>query len=195
MADPREVVAFLVAVCFAAGLNVSGTVAILGLLSRFGVLALPGELGFVASWWVIGGAAVLFLIETVADKVPLLDVVWNVLWTFVRVPVAGILAYAALPELSPGWQLVAGTAGALLALIAHGLKTSLRTAVSASPEPASNMALSLGEDVFALAIVWFASQYPWLAAAVVLVTIVVVGLVVRWLFRQFTRLRFKARSI
>ncbi len=73
--DPREVVAFLIAVSFAAGLNVSGTVAVLGLFARFGVLDLPGDLGMLESWWVIGGAGVLFAVEVVADKIPLFDLI------------------------------------------------------------------------------------------------------------------------
>lgn len=184
-----EVSAFLVAVCFAAGLNVSGTVALLGVLARFGMVDLPGGLDGLESWWVIGPASVLFLIEIVADKIPLFDLVWNVLQTFVRVPVAGFLAYAALPELSPGWQLAAGALGSLLALVAHTLKSTLRTAVNASPEPASNVAVSLGEDLLALGVVWFATQYPWIAAAIVLVILATGFLVIRWLFRRLRALR------
>ncbi len=184
-----EVAAFLVAVCFAAGLNVSGTVALLGVLARVGVVDLPGGLDGLDSWWVIGPAGVLFLIEIVADKIPLFDLVWNVLQTFIRVPVAGLLAYAALPELSPGWQLAAGALGSLLALVAHTLKSTVRTAVNTSPEPASNVAVSLGEDLLALGVVWFATQYPWLAATVVLFVLATGFLLVRWLFRRLRALR------
>ena len=66
------------AVCFAAGLNVYGTVAALGLVSRAGLVVLPGDLGIVQSWWVIGACLAMFVIEFVADKVPLVDLVWNV---------------------------------------------------------------------------------------------------------------------
>lgn len=195
LSDPAEVVAFLIAICFAAGLNVSGTVAILGLLARAGLLTLPGDLGLLASWWVIGGAGLLFVIEVIADKVPLFDLVWNVLQTFVRVPTAGLLAYAATPALDPGWQLAAAALGSTLALVAHTLKTAMRTAVSASPEPMSNVALSVAEDLFALGIVWFASQYPLLAAAIVVVTVVVVVLVLRWVIRRLARLTRRTVTI
>ncbi|GMV21266.1 MAG: hypothetical protein AMXMBFR57_12150 [Acidimicrobiia bacterium] len=184
-----EIAAFLVAVCFAAGLNVSGTVTLLGVLARLGVVDLPGGLDSLESWWVIGPAAALFLVELVADKIPLFDLVWNVLQTFIRVPVAGLIAYAALPELSPGWQLAAGALGSLLALVAHTLKSTIRTAVNTSPEPASNIAVSLGEDLLALGVVWFATQYPWLAAALVLFVLATGFLVVRWLFRRLRSLR------
>jgi hypothetical protein len=186
--EPREIVAFLVAVSFAAGLNVSGTVALLGLLARAGVLTLPGDLGMLASWWVIGGAGLLFLVEVVADKVPLFDLVWNVLQTFVRVPVAGLLAYSATPSLDPGWQAAATLLGATLALVAHTLKTTIRTAVSASPEPASNFGLSITEDLLALGLTWFAASYPWLAAALVFVLVVAGLLLLRFLWRGAKRL-------
>ncbi len=186
--DPREIIAFLVAVSFAAGLNASGTVVVLGLMARLGVLALPGDLNMLASWWVIGGAGLLFLVEVVADKVPLFDLVWNVLQTFVRVPVAGVLAYAATPSLDPMWQGAAVAIGAGLALLAHTLKTTLRTAVSASPEPASNIGLSVTEDLLALGLTWFAASYPWLAAGIVFVLIVAAVLLLRFLWRGTKRL-------
>src|SRR6187431_1151685 len=102
----------------------------LGLVARVGWVALPGDLTVVQSNWVIGGCLVLFALEFVADKIPLVDLVWNVVQTFVRVPVAGLLAYGALPSLDPGWQLAAGAAGSALALIAHSGKTAMRAAVS-----------------------------------------------------------------
>lgn len=182
--SPEHVAAFLVAVCFAAGLNVYGTVAALGLISRAGLVVLPGDLAMLEGWWVIGACLVLFSIEFVLDKIPLVDLVWNVLQTFVRLPVAALLAYGALPALDPGWQLAAGGLGALLALAAHTGKTTLRAAVSASPEPASNIGLSLGEDVFALTIAWFATQYPWLAAGLVLAALVTLMFLTRWLLRR-----------
>lgn len=186
--DPREVVAFLIAVSFAAGLNVSGTVAVLGLFARFGVLDLPGDLGMLESWWVIGSAGVLFAVEVVADKIPLFDLIWNVLQTFVRVPTAALLAYAATPSLDPAWQLGATALGATLALTAHTLKTAMRTAVSASPEPASNIGLSLTEDLLALGLTWFAASYPLVAAAIVVVLIVMAVVILRLVWRGARRI-------
>lgn len=157
-------------------------------MARLDWVQLPGDLAVVQNSWVIGACLVLFALEFVADKIPLVDLVWNVLQTFVRVPVAGLLAYGALPALDPGWQLAAGAAGSLLALLAHTGKTTMRTAVSASPEPASNIGLSLAEDASALVLVWFATQYPFLAAGMVLVMLVVLALMVRGVLRGLKRL-------
>ena len=96
-----QIVAAVVATSFAAGLNLYATVATLGLLARAGVLALPPALGILTNWWVIGVSAALFAIEFFADKIPAFDLVWNTLHTFIRFPVAALLAYRATAALSP----------------------------------------------------------------------------------------------
>lgn len=189
MPFPRDdVVAFLVAISFAAGLNVYATVATLGLLARTGVLVLPAGLEPIASAWVIGCSALLFLVEFVADKIPLFDLIWNALHTFVRVPVGALLAYGATAHLGPGWQLVAATVGGTIALAAHGAKTAARAAVSPSPEPVSNFALSVAEDAFAIFITWFATEHPFLAAAIVAVLLVTIAVLLRWIVRALRSL-------
>src|SRR5580704_3018543 len=157
-----ELVALLVAISFAAGLNVYATVATLGLLAHSGVLALPPALHLVASWYVIAASGALFAIEFFADKIPAFDLVWNALHTFIRIPVAALLAYRATASLSPSEQLIATVAGGAIALAAHGGKTAVRAAVTPSPEPFSNMALSLGEDGLAIALTWLATHHPYL---------------------------------
>lgn len=180
-------VPFLITTSFAAGLNVYLTVATLGLLGRAEFVDLPGALDAIENPWVIGACLALFAIEFVADKVPFIDVAWNVLQTFVRVPVAGVLAYAATTPLEPHWQLLAAAAGSTIALMAHGGKVAAHSAVSPSPEPASNVALSLGEDATAIGLTWFATQYPYIAAAIVLVLLLVIVLMVRFIMRMFRR--------
>lgn len=111
-----------------AGLNVYATVATLGLLSRGGVLALPPSLHLVESWPVIVICMIMFVIEFFADKIPTFDLIWNALHTFVRVPVAALLAYAAAAHLSPLAQAISAAAGGAIALAAHGGKTAARAA-------------------------------------------------------------------
>jgi hypothetical protein len=178
----------VVATSFAAGLNVYATVATLGLLARLGVLALPPALGILASWWVIGISGVLFAIEFFADKIPAFDLVWNTLHTFIRVPVAALLAYRATAALSPWEQVAATAAGGLIAFAAHGGKTAARAAVTASPEPFSNAALSLGEDGLAIFLTWFATQHPYSAAAIVAVLLLTIVLLARWVLRALRAL-------
>lgn len=188
-----QTVAMLAATSFAAGLNVYATVATLGLLSRAGVIALPGSLGALQSWWIIGVALALFALEFFADKVPAFDLIWNALHTFIRIPLAALLAYVATSHLSPGMQLAAAALGGLIAFAAHGGKTAIRAAVTPSPEPVSNMALSFGEDVGAVGLTWIATQHPYLAAAIVIALLIGVAFMMRWVIRALRGLFSRAR--
>ncbi len=178
----------LVAVSFAAGLNVYVTVATLGLLSHTGALALPPNLTLLSSWWVIAASAVLFLVEFFADKVPAFDLIWNALHTFVRVPVAALLTYEATAGLSPLEHLGATLVGGAIALAAHGGKTAVRAAVTPSPEPLSNITLSISEDVLAVFLTWLATRHADWAAAIVVVLLVITLLMIRWVLRALRRL-------
>jgi hypothetical protein len=188
-----EIVAILTGASFAAGLNVYATVATLGLLARAGVLALPPTLHPVESWYVIAICAVLFLVEFFADKIPAFDLVWNALHTFVRVPVAALLAYGATSQMSPGAQVAATVMGGLVALAAHGGKMAVRAAVTPSPEPFSNIALSLGEDAMAVGLTWFATAHPYVAATVVAILVLMVVITIRWAVRALVSLFRGAR--
>jgi hypothetical protein len=183
-----ELVALLVAVSFAAGLNVYATVATLGLLAHAGLLALPPRLHLLDSWYVIGASGALFAVEFFADKIPAFDLIWNALHTFIRVPVAAVLAYQASAALSPLEQMAATIAGGLIALAAHGGKTAARAAVTPSPEPFSNMALSLGEDALAVFLTWMATWKPYVAASIVGVLVLLTILLVRWVWRALSAL-------
>src|SRR5512147_2733248 len=103
----NELIALLVAISFAAGLNVYATVATLGLLARVNLLALPPQLHLLSNWWIIAAAGTLFAVEFFADKVPAFDLIWNALHTFVRIPVAALLAYHASASLPPRIQIMA----------------------------------------------------------------------------------------
>lgn len=186
---PAELFALLVAIGFAAGLNLYATVAVLGLLARFGHLPLSPGLQLLEGWPVIAASTVLFVIEFFADKIPAFDLVWNALHTFIRVPVAGLLAYRATSQLSPEHQLLAALVGAAVAFIAHGGKTAARAAVTPSPEPFSNISLSLGEDALAIGLTWLATRHPYiagtLASLLVVITILLARLVLRALRSLF----------
>ena len=188
MFSPEQLAALIAATSFAAGLNVYATVATLGILTRAGVVQLPASLHLVQSWPVIAIALVLFVIEFFADKIPAFDLIWNALQTFVRVPVAALLAYGASANLSPTAQAIAVVAGGAIALAAHGGKTAARAAVTPSPEPLSNIALSMGEDVFAVGLTWFATAHPFLAAATVAVLLLLTIFAVRFIWRAMRRL-------
>jgi len=186
---PRsELFALLAAIGFAAGLNLYATVAVLGLLARFGHLPLPPGLLALESWPVIIASGALFGVEFFADKVPAFDLIWNALHTFIRVPVAGLLAFQATRQLSPEMQLLATLLGAAVALAAHGGKTAARAAVTPSPEPLSNITLSLGEDVLAIGLTWLATRHPYVAGTLALIFVGIIFVMVRFVIRALRAL-------
>jgi Domain of unknown function (DUF4126) len=136
---------FLLGTSFASGLNLYATVAALGLLHRFHVIELPPSLQVLSHTVVLAVAAGLYLVEFVADKIPYVDSVWDVIHTFIRPPAAAILAYSAVGQLPDGWRLAAALLAGGVALTSHGTKASARLAINASPEPFSNSAASLTE--------------------------------------------------
>src|SRR5271154_6685586 len=99
--SPGNIAALIIASSFAAGLNVYATVLTLGLLARVHGVVLPPGLEILGNWWVIAASGILFALEFVADNVPGFDMIWNALHTFIRVPVAALLAYQASQQLSP----------------------------------------------------------------------------------------------
>lgn len=176
----------------AAGLNVYATVAILGLAARFGWATLPPQFQAFDSDLVIGTAAVLYLIEFAADKVPYVDSVWDVVHTAIR-PIGGaLIAVAALGEASPMVTALGALLGGTLAAGSHLTKTGARAAANTSPEPFSNWTLSVGEDVLVVGLGYLALQHPTAALVVVCVAVVlmvvflatILRLVRRWFARR-----------
>ena len=184
----RHLAALLVVVSFSAGLNVYATVGMLGLLGRYNILLLPDSLHVLQDWKIVAICAVLFLLEFVGDKIPIFDLLWNAAHTFVRIPVAAYLAYAATSQL-PQWEQIAATfAGGLIALAAHGGKTAARAAVTHSPEPFSNFALSLGEDALVVLLMWIVTQHPYIASTIVVLALCVIVILIRFVIRALRTL-------
>jgi hypothetical protein len=171
-----------------AGINLYATVAVLGLLQRYELARLPGELEVLSNPWVIGVALALYVVEFVADKIPYVDTVWDALHTFIRVPAGAVLALAATAELHPAVRVVALLAGGTLALSTHGTKATVRAAANTSPEPFSNWALSLGEDVLAIGAAALAVFSPLAILIVVLVFLVAAAWLLPKIIRRLRRL-------
>jgi hypothetical protein len=174
------------------GINLYACVATLGLLSRFSHLRLPGELEVLTNWWVIGIASALYLIEFLADKIPVVDSTWDVIHTFIRVPAGAVLGAAAFGDFDKSIQVIAFLLGGGLALTSHGTKAATRAVVNASPEPVSNMVVSTLEDVLAIVSVLLSVFFPVLLFVVVGIGLVIAALVLPRIFRFFRQV---ARSI
>jgi|SRR5579862_1516943 len=185
---PSELFSLLAAIGFAAGLNLYATVAVIGLLAHFCHLPLPPGLLLLSGWPVIAASLALFAIEFFADKIPVFDLLWNAVHTFIRAPVAAFLAYQATSQLSPGHQLLATLVGGTVALIAHSGKTAARAAVTPSPEPFSNLTLSLGEDALAIGLTWLATRHPYVAGTLATIFVVIIVLLAHWVIRAMKAL-------
>ncbi|MBA2564913.1 MAG: DUF4126 domain-containing protein [Gemmatimonadetes bacterium] len=155
-----------------AGINLYATVLVLGLLHRFDVVGLPGDLSMLADPWVLGAAGFLYAVEFVADKVPWVDSLWDAVHTFIRVPAGAAIAWGAAAGLEPGQQMALGLAGGTLALAGHGTKLSVRAGANTSPEPFSNWFLSIAEDVFVVASTIVAATSPLLALVIVVLFVI-----------------------
>ena len=177
------------------GINLYAAVATLGLLGRFAHLKLPGELGVLTSWWVIGVALGLYVVEFFADKIPLVDSAWDAIHTFIRIPAGAVLAAAAFGDFDKGVQVIALLVGGGLALSSHGAKASARVAINTSPEPASNIAASVGEDFVAVGAILLAWAYPVLVIVLVVAGVVVSILIIPRIVRYMRSVRARIRKL
>ncbi|HEY5971276.1 MAG TPA: DUF4126 domain-containing protein [Pseudoxanthomonas sp.] len=169
-----------------AGIRVYLTVFGLGLAGALGWLDLPPALQVTQSWWVLGTSGALAVAEFFADKIPGVDSGWDLLQTLARVPAGAFLAAATL---SPDGQLSGGAlaAGAGVALTSHLLKTGSRVLLNTSPEPVSNWAASVTEDVAVVGGLSLAFAYPWIALALVIGISLLLAVLVWWVWRKLSR--------
>ena len=177
------------------GINLYAAVATLGLLGRFAHLRLPGELDILTSWWIIGLAVALYLVEFIADKVPYVDNVWDAIHTFIRVPAGAVLAATAFGDFDRGVQVAAFLLGGGLALSAHGTKASARAAINLSPEPASNIVVSLTEDVIAVGSVLLSVFAPFILFVVIAIFLTISFLMLRKIMNAMKAMMLRLRQV
>ena len=181
---------------FAAGVNLYATVAILGLAARYGWVELPPQFQVFNNGFVIGTALVLYLVEFFADKIPYFDSLWDLIHTAIRPLGGALIAVGTLGEASPGVEGLVALLGGTVAAGSHLTKTSTRAVANTSPEPVSNWALSIGEDVFVVGLGYLALAHPIAALVVagILLALIVIfaAVIVRTVRRWFSRRRVAA---
>jgi hypothetical protein len=178
---------------FTSGINLYATIAVLGLCSRYQLIALPEAFRAFDNPIVITIAIAMYLIEFVADKIPWVDSAWDAVHTVIR-PVGGaLIAVTALGSTSPAIQTVAALLGGSVAMTTHLAKAGTRAAANTSPEPFSNWFLSVGEDVFVVGLAYYAMKHPLTATAIAVVLIGIIvafaSVIVRGLRRRISRRR------
>lgn len=176
-----------------AGVNLYATVLVLGLAVRFDWVELPASLDPLGSDWVLAAAGALYLLEFLADKIPWVDTVWDAAHTIVRPVGAAVVAVAALGPATPGMELAAALLGGAIGASTHAAKAGSRLVVNTSPEPASNVAVSLIEDGFVVGLVALLLTHPLIGIGLALLALVValtlLALVLRLALRRRARRR------
>jgi hypothetical protein len=178
-----SVIALSMGMAWASGINLYAALLTLGVLAHTGNLVLPEPLQVVANPLVIGAAAVMYVVEFFADKVPGVDTGWDVVQSFVRIPGGAILAAAAVGDLSPAAELAAGILGGGLAATTHATKAGTRVMINTSPEPVSNWSASITEDVAVIGGVWAALNHPYVFLGLLAVFV----LLMAWLLPRIWR--------
>lgn len=191
--DLYHTLALAVGAAWLSGVRLYAMVSILGLLGKFGGLQLPGELAILTNPWVIGVASAMFVIEFIADKVPTIDSVWDVVHTFIRIPAGAVLAAGAFGDYDPAIKVIAALIGGTLAFGSHATKTTTRAAVNTSPEPVSNLVVSTTEDVYAVGSTFAAAFAPVLILIIVGIGILIALFMLPRIYK-FINKKIAARS-
>ena len=169
------------------GINLYATVLTLGLLQRFHFAHLPGDLEILSHTWILTAAGILFTMQFIADKIPAVDSIWDAIHTFIRVPAGAILAATAFAHFDPKIRLLALLVGGGVALSSHTTKTATRLTANLSPEPFSNILLSLLGDALTVGGTILMTIHPLLLLCLAGIAVVVSILLCRWLYRTLRR--------
>ena len=181
--DPISIIALTMGIGWASGLNLYAAILTLGLMGASGAIVLPPDLQILATPVVIFAALFMYFVEFFADKIPGIDSGWDAIHTFIRIPAGAILAAGAVGDVDPALALAAGLVGGALAAGSHITKASARLAINTSPEPFSNWAASVAEDVAVIAGLWVALQHP----VVFLVLLAIFLAAIAWLLPKLFR--------
>jgi hypothetical protein len=179
---------------WASGINGYAVVVVLGVLGRLGADDVPQALERTD---VLVAALVMWCIDAVADKIPYLDSTWDAVHTAIRPTIGAVVAALIAGDQGTLGQAVAAAVGGGTALARHVVKAGIRAGINTSPEPASNIVVSTGEDLAVAGVVALSLVHPWLAATIAAVclafgTLLVVLLVGR--IRAFRRKRRERRE-
>ena len=142
-----SVIALTMGIGWASGINLYAAVFMLGMMGSQGYMELPAELAVVQDPLILGAAGFMYCVEFFADKTPGVDSAWDTLHTFIRIPAGAMLAAGAVGDVAPAAHIAAGLVGGGMAVGSHFTKAGTRLLINTSPEPFTNIGLSIGEDI------------------------------------------------
>lgn len=178
-----------------AGVNLYLTAAGLGIAHRMEWIVLPGNMESLANPFVIGAAFLMFLVEAVADKIPLVDSAWDSVHTFIRPAGGMILGYMAMADMGPAAQYPVALLTGSIALDSHLTKATSRVAINTSPEPVTNTVASVTEDVSVLGILYLIIKHPVVATILVILFILFSIWFLKKMFRFLKKIFGKKEEI
>ena len=158
--DMAQLLALAAALGWASGIRLYAVVFITGMAGWMGWLPLPAGLIALQHPAVLAGSGFMLFIEFFADKIPGLDTLWDLVHSVIRVPAGAALAAGVFGADSATMGLMAGLLGGSLAATSYATKATTRAAINTSPEPFSNIAMSLVEDGLVIGMMWLATNYP-----------------------------------
>ena len=183
-----SVISLTMGVAWASGINLYAAILVLGLGGASGGIALPESLDIVQSPPVIMAAGLMFAVEFFADKIPGVDTGWDALHTFIRIPAGALLAANSVGDVSPALQLAAGIVGGSVSSVTHAAKASTRVMTNTSPEPVTNWAASISEDLAVFGGLWLALNHPMLFLALFVLFLLLLIWLLPKLWRGIARL-------
>jgi len=186
--DTAQLIAVASVLGFASGIRLYAVLFVVGLAGYMQWVPLPTGLQLLAHPWVLGASGLMMAIEFFADKIPALDSLWDTVHTLIRIPAGAALAAAVLGGDSALWATIAALLGGSLAATSHFTKAGGRALVNTSPEPFSNVAVSGAEDALVGGLLLLVLAYPWVAAAIVLLLVVLAAWLLPKLVRFIVRL-------
>jgi len=181
--DTLQQIALAAGMAWGSGLRLYAVLFAAGIMGKLSYLELPAALQVLQHPWVLTAAGVMLVIEFLADKIPIVDSIWDAVHSFIRIPAGAVLAAGALGTHDPTIMTVAAILGGTLAAGTHTAKAGSRALINTSPEPFSNIGASLGEEALLVGGLYSAIAHP-LIFLVFLVFFV--GLVV-WLLPRLWR--------
>jgi hypothetical protein len=187
--DIAQLIALAAVLGFASGIRLYAVLLVVGLVGYAGWVQLPSGLAILQHPWIIGTSAAMFLVEFVADKIPGVDSVWDGIQTFIRIPAGAALAAGVFGGMdSAVWTTMAAILGGSLAATSHFTKAGTRAAANTSPEPFSNVGLSVAEDITSAGLLWLVLTHPLIALGLVLALVLLAVWLLPRLFRFIARI-------
>ncbi|MBE2245390.1 MAG: DUF4126 domain-containing protein [Burkholderiaceae bacterium] len=188
--DTPQLIALAAALGWASGLRLYAVLFLVGLAGHLGIVDLPSGLRLLQHPLMLGASGFMLFVEFFADKIPGVDTLWDMVHTLVRIPAGAALAAAVFGTDHATAAAVAALLGGTLAATSHFAKATTRAAANTSPEPFSNLGLSLAGDATVPAALWLAFAHPWVFFGALLIALALMGLLL-WKLGGFLRQVFR----